>query len=409
MSQASLSYIKSFDGMRGIGVSFVILAHWQLAFPHLPFAWEFIQMFFILSGYLITRILLNDKEKQKEFNPFIKNFFLKRAFRIFPIYFAYIFFWLILRFLFQSDFVQYNTRELENNTWWLLTYLYNFTPVVNYFTGAPYEETNFFAHLWSLSIEEQFYLSFPFIVYLLSKKNLKIYIIISIVLGQILRVAGYPIMKAFIEDDILISRMLFRNTIFQFDAILYGSAIAVFSWEKIKNPKKWAGYLFVLLIIAYVINGYIVMTKGLTIGTGNDVIHLDKVPLAMLLRYNGIPEVLTQYGRHTYNILLINIFWFFFILSVVRGVPILPRIFESKLFVFIGKYTYGLYLYHFAILTIFLFVVKNKLGIPLDFILSNKPFQLLLFVIYFSINLLFSKWSYDYFEMYFLKLKNKIK
>lgn len=409
MSQGSLKYVKSFDGMRGVGVFSVILAHWSLSFPHLPFAWEFIQMFFLLSGYLITKILLNEKEKERPFKPFIKNFFLKRAFRIFPIYFAYLFFWIILRATVDTSFVQYNTRELEHNTWWLLTYLYNFTPAVNYFTGTPYEETNFFAHLWSLSIEEQFYITFPFIVYFLNRKNLKIYIIVSVILGQLLRVIGYPVMKMFIDDDILISRLLFRNTLFQFDSILYGAAVAVFTWGKIKNPKKWAIILFWILVAVYVVNGYWICTNGLTIVSGKDVIHFDKVPFSTLMRFNGIPEMLTQYGRHTYIILLINIFWFFFILSVVRGQPILTKVFENKVFVFIGKYTYGLYLYHFAIMTIFLFVVKNKLGVPIDFTLNNKPYQLLLFAVYFAITLLFSKLSFDYFENYFLKLKDKIK
>ena len=81
-----LKYIPAFDGVRGIFCLLIITHHWVM--PHLkgPFAllWWILQLFFILSAYLITKILIYDKARL-DFKNYIKRFFTRRAYRIFPL------------------------------------------------------------------------------------------------------------------------------------------------------------------------------------------------------------------------------------------------------------------------------------------------------------------------------------
>ncbi len=405
----NLNYIKSLDGLRSLGALSIIVAHWQFAFPKFPVAWEWLQMFFIMSGFLITRILLNEKERRDNFKGYMSNFMMKRVYRIFPLFFAYLFFFLILRWAFSDiKFIAHHTRELEYNGIWLFTYLYNFAGIFNVLRDVPYQQTEPFAHLWSLAVEEQFYFIFPFVVYFLSKKNLKIVLIIMMIVPQLLRMFSLPILQEMNSDDVWVARTLFQNTIFQFDALAYGAALAVFDLRKIKNPRKWTFIILFFVLVIYAINGILVSKNGLTVTNHlGETITFEKVPFMLWVKYNGIPEVLTQYGRHTYNIFIINILCFFLVLSSIRDQPASRRILENPIIVYLGKISYGLYVYHFAIMIFFIQFIKKI--VPRSVIAENILLQTLFFILYMSILILFSHLSFKYFEGYFLRLKSKLK
>src|SRR6267154_625078 len=79
-----MQYVKSLDGIRGLAVSLVVLFHFGL----FPAGWVGVQIFFVLSGYLITSILL--LEKARPFAEYVGRFYWRRSLRIFPLYFAFL-------------------------------------------------------------------------------------------------------------------------------------------------------------------------------------------------------------------------------------------------------------------------------------------------------------------------------
>lgn len=157
------SYIVEFDTLRAVAALGVMVAH----FAPLQGIWEFgtlerrlgavgVDLFFALSGFLITGILLNCKRLSAEqtAGQTLRQFYARRFLRIFPLYylaFAVFAFWL--------------SPAIRDNTIWFLTYTVNFGKAV---------ADNWFPlnHFWTLAVEEQFYILWPFIVLASSKKLL---------------------------------------------------------------------------------------------------------------------------------------------------------------------------------------------------------------------------------------------
>ena len=169
-------YIKSLDGLRGLGLFFVLYYHYFGSHknPWLGFAWIWVQMFFVQSGYLITKLLIADKGAT--FRAYITRFYWRRALRILPPYVAFLsVFGLAYAFLGRPhDFLVHFP--------YLATYTYNFTRLV----PSLHYNLNFI-HLWSLAIEEQFYLLWPLVIFFLSGRRLKQVLILIIILGPICR------------------------------------------------------------------------------------------------------------------------------------------------------------------------------------------------------------------------------
>ena len=146
------SYVKSLDGLRFLAVSLVLLDHWsnyKLGFPASNLG---VSLFFVLSGYLITGILLKSKDKDQANNfghaKSLKLFYIRRTLRIFPLYYF------ILAVLYLT-----NEPAVRANIFWLATYMTN-----NYIAYTQ-QWMGSFDHLWSLAVEEQFYLFFPFVIF----------------------------------------------------------------------------------------------------------------------------------------------------------------------------------------------------------------------------------------------------
>ena len=172
-------YIKPFDTVRFLAAFFVIIYHWfpdAGAIHQLNFGRIGVQVFFVLSGFLITTILLSDKEKSQA-GASLGSFFLKRTFRIFPLYYFVLF-----SFSFLND--------IKEHMWWFLLYAGNFLLASTYPDMPPLHHS---VHFWTLAVEEQFYLIWPFLILLLPFKYIKPTIIGAVVLGLILKVVSYSI------------------------------------------------------------------------------------------------------------------------------------------------------------------------------------------------------------------------
>lgn len=164
-------HLPALDGLRGIAILLVIVSHylgpyWRSA----TIGWTGVNLFFVLSGFLITGILLDSKAKPHYF----RNFYARRTLRIFPLYYLA----LVLIFLVAPRFPSLNTedfREVARNQAWLWTYTMNFYVGLKTELGTVDPFSSGWVqtlHFWSLCVEEQFYLLWPAVVLLCSRRGL---------------------------------------------------------------------------------------------------------------------------------------------------------------------------------------------------------------------------------------------
>jgi peptidoglycan/LPS O-acetylase OafA/YrhL len=144
-------YSAELDGLRGCAIFMVLLEHCGglLAAPF-DFGYYGVELFLVLSGFLITRILLNSVGSTRAE---LWNFFWRRSLRIFPLYYLCLLLFLL-----------FNFGNARDHMLWLATYTWN------YWCAFNRPETNPLFYLWSLSVEEQFYLVWPLFA-LLTRRN----------------------------------------------------------------------------------------------------------------------------------------------------------------------------------------------------------------------------------------------
>ena len=170
------THIKGLDGIRAISVFLVIVSHWiakDSIVNILPNGAIGVDVFFVLSGFLITRILIESGNESKSNSEgvlgVLKIFYIRRFLRIFPLYYLVLFSTLLFSSIFYS--------EIENSIKYHFAYLSNF---LFYFRSSW--DGNF-SHLWSLAVEEQFYLVWPLLILLSSKRGSLLVIVLSLVIG----------------------------------------------------------------------------------------------------------------------------------------------------------------------------------------------------------------------------------
>lgn len=165
-------HIPALDGLRGVAILSVFVFHTAPALPvssrvTLYFrqlfmqGWAGVDLFFVLSGFLITGILLDTRESSEYF----RNFYARRILRIFPLYYTVLAAVLIFAAVLKSAALNQFLPPGPDRKWYFL-YLTNWIAV---WKGAP--EWGFLWHFWSLAIEEQFYLLWPLVVWLLGARG----------------------------------------------------------------------------------------------------------------------------------------------------------------------------------------------------------------------------------------------
>jgi peptidoglycan/LPS O-acetylase OafA/YrhL len=163
-------HVPALDGLRGVAVLLVLsfhLAHLDGAtggparalLGATRFGWSGVDLFFVLSGFLITGILLDAKGAPGYF----RAFYLRRVLRIFPLYYAYlaVLFWVVPRVAPPGA-----VDVRPGSQAWLWTYLSN----VLFAREGGFHASPYAGHLWSLAVEEQFYLAWPLVVWVLPRR-----------------------------------------------------------------------------------------------------------------------------------------------------------------------------------------------------------------------------------------------
>ena len=164
-----MRYISELDGLRALAVLSVMIFHLGI----FPIGWMGVPLFFVLSGYLITSILL--EERQRPLKQYLGSFYWRRTVRIFPLYYAY---------LIVNGGLALAAGLSISGYGWFVAYLGNHR-IGNL---APNVPGGIIGHLWTLAVEEQFYLVWPLVTYFVIR-HLWFIALLAIVLAPIAREA----------------------------------------------------------------------------------------------------------------------------------------------------------------------------------------------------------------------------
>lgn len=238
--------VTELDGLRGVAILMVVVWHYLASTLPVPpnsildyfkrlfsLTWSGVDLFFVLSGYLIVTILLNAKYSTHYF----KHFYIRRACRIMPLYLIMLVIFTAITKLSLSDNLFLFDPELP-----LLSY-YTFTQ--NFFMAyADSWGAHWLAMSWSLAVEEQFYIIIPLLVYFFDYKKLTYFFIVAILLSPIFR---------FYSDSISAIVLPFCRA----DSILMGGLLALLLSNNLIKQKALTHqkllYQFLILLTAIIV------------------------------------------------------------------------------------------------------------------------------------------------------------
>jgi len=313
--------IPGLDGLRAIAFILVFGIHTE----YLGFGWTGVQLFFVLSGFLITGILLDMKAGLRSKDYFVK-FYGRRFLRIFPLYYFYLFLmWGVTSWLYTLSYRRNYMKLFQMQIPFALAYIYNF-----FYGSSLFEHQKFVEHFWSLSVEEQFYIFWPMLLFLVPEKYLKKLFLSIIVLGPVFRLALFFAYRVHLvwwfRDEAVWG--LYAFPISHIDAFAFGAYISRYSIPKAKQQ-------FFALLIAVPLLGFLAQYAA----TGSFGMWQDfGYPFSMSKAYQFI------WGYSVLN------YWFAVTIYAVAREGLFNRILETGVLRYLGKISYGLYVYHLAVI-----------------------------------------------------------
>ena len=365
--------IAGLDGLRAIAFLIVFFFHTR----NLPFGWLGVQLFFVLSGFLITDILLRMKEKLPR-REFFTKFYGRRFLRIFPLYYFYLILLTALIFLLPVLDLKGLRTEISakffNQIWVATFYAYDFFHASSFFVRS-----HFFTHLWSLSVEEQFYLMWPLLIFLTPREKFKQLCLTAIGLGFIFRLAITLIYRTQLFPFLLTDPQQAVNVLpfSHLDAFAFGAYISRF---ELPRPRLQ------LLALTVTVPAIGLLTDFLSKGT---------VTLAL-----GYDLPMTGFYKEVWGYTLLNYLFAVLIYCVART-NFLTGILESAPLRYLGKISYGLYVYHYGIIAIIVALFRKY---DIDYSLRSPQ----MFVVSMSATLLIATLSFYLLEKPIINLKDRI-
>ncbi|MFT3677994.1 MAG: acyltransferase [Chitinophagaceae bacterium] len=356
-----MTYFPGLDGMRAIAAFSVILFHlYPVSVFHL--GWAGVDFFFVISGFLITNILLSQKGQPG----FFKLFYIRRALRIFPLYFL-----VIIPLLFANI---YFAQVEVNKTIPYLFYLQNFSALQDGYLTA-------LGHTWSLAVEEQYYLLYPALIFFVPIRKL-MPVLLCLIAGTILlrTYLAYNDYNFYYQSGLLFTRA---------DSLMMGGLLPlVFSRMDFDN-ERMSRLLNRVFIIGLLLLAFFIVWQISSFGAKSIFADFGNRNLSG----NSI-------GQLKYTILAI--IFSALIGQIAYGSSSILQFMKNKLetpFIkYLGKISYGLYLFHIPV---------NRYY---DVLLQKLNVQQPLFVVVFvkiSLTILISAISWKFFESPILKLKSK--
>ena len=221
--------IPQLDAVRGVAILAVML-HNSGTFPRL-FAqgWMGVDLFFVLSGFLITGILVDTKQSDRYF----KNFYVRRCLRIWPLYYSALFFMLVLvPFLRPSE--ASTVFAARSSPWWAYPLF-----LQNFLVPTPTLATGLLGVTWSLAVEEQFYLVWPWVVRYCSYSQVRRIAIAVICIS--------PALRFYLS---LHHVNIYSNPFCRLDALMAGALLAVAIRSESFLPSNFLTRAWLVLFVA---------------------------------------------------------------------------------------------------------------------------------------------------------------
>ncbi len=395
LAGADARAIPALDGMRGIAVLLVLVFHFAWTFPGddaaasataaladriavrahalLWSGWVGVDLFFVLSGYLITRGLVTDSNKP--IGTRLKMFWMRRVLRIFPLYYAFI----VVGSLVALG-IAGASAWVPGLSYWV--YMQNYT------LAFDDEVLRWTAHFWSLAIEEQFYFLWPIVALTVSRRRL-ISTILVLTLGVvglrgwfIFQGAHVGAIQRVLHDDHGVAKFVYRATVTRADGLLLGAFVAVTQREVLHPVSKvWRRLRFPMFIgTALSLGGLYAIAGGLN-DYDRRVMAVGYVVLALL---------------------------FASAISMCSDGAVSDRtrrFLSWRPLVACGKVSYGMYIFHW-VLVVFLVPRLLKLqvgmGVPLRLGLGTGVIVIGIAIVY-----VLAEVSFRLFETPFLNLKRR--
>jgi peptidoglycan/LPS O-acetylase OafA/YrhL len=318
---SSLKYMPQLDALRAFAVLAVMVHHFlpvdrYLPTDYLTLGLIAVRLFFVLSGFLITGILLGYRRDEPK--NALRRFYFRRVLRIFPIYYLTLFVALALQ-----------VHAIQQGALWHLTYLSNFV--------APFhpEWMGPASHFWTLAVEEQFYFVWPFIMLFTPRRHLAKVIIGTVALAVIFRAVVLWTLVVPIEAAGVF-------TFATLDSLGGGALLALLRYEEKLRPR------IPRLMKLFLIAGFAILALT-TFG------YVYKIGF-----------------RIVYTLLTLGVSLVFVVLieKTSRGFNGRAKsVMEHPVLLYIGKISYGLYVYHNFMLAIVLyFLLKTGIGHDYRFI-----------------------------------------
>ncbi len=317
------SYMPQLDSLRALAVS-AVLVHHLLGREYLPsfvsdlsLGYLGVRLFFVLSGFLITGILLQARSFADTTNEsrmlVVRQFYIRRFLRIFPLYYVVIFIALFA-----------GMQEAHDDWPWLITYTYN----IHLSIEGWYPEH--FAHFWSLSVEEQFYLLWPWLVLLAPRRALIPLIALLILVAPLYRL--YAITHDFNGIAIYVLSLS------SFDALGIGSLLAIVSE---RGTLRSANLLSRWMLLVGLI---VLVSLSMTPWKGKGIIaHICLYEFAVAMVFGWL------------------------VLSAANSFQGAGgKLLESRSLVYMGKISYGIYVYHLLVPPV-VRAVFDALGIEVEY------------------------------------------
>ena len=381
---APKAYYPALDGLRALAILMVFHFHYAAPYrsigsPIAHWGWIGVDLFFVLSGFLITGILYDSRGRKHAY----RDFMGRRMLRIFPLYYAVWLFFLISGPLFHWIWPVAG--------WMWPLYLGNFARFLH--PGNLQLNTNYFyplqssgrlglpldvSHFWTLCVEEQFYMIWPLVMLFVQSRRLIMGIILSLlVLLPLARTA----IALWGSSGLVAAELLYRATPLRVDALLWGALLAILLREHGALLHHWG------------------RTITLTAGAG-------------LLVYMVLRKLMdTENATYLYSpwngsigYVVIDVFAFGLVLELIRPDSRAARIFSWQPARRLGQISYGVYALHFLPHAIYLHLVQHAFHRPDPAPVDTKTmygYEALAFVV----TLLLATASFHFLETPFLRLK----
>ena len=343
--------IPALDGLRGVSILAVIGFHG--AWPGFSGGGRGVDLFYVISGFLIAWLLLKEKEKYGRVS--LRKFYYRRMLRILPAFYVFLAGYGLICQLVFTDL----KNDLSGSLLIAGTYSTNF--MMGWFNREV-----LVAHTWSLSLEEQFYLFFPAVVAFLSRKQASCLAFVLVIAAPLYRLALYcwsgqgrsPVRFAYSPDT-------------RFDTIIWGCLVALLLFDE--PARLWIGKVF---------------RRRTTLLVGVSV---------MLMNFHLSEQSIAFMSTVGYSLSALS-FVCILLFILLRDDHVLNRLMSLKPMQLTGRLSYALYLWHPVALGLTGRCVKH----------FRLPFQDTAHVLlYLSLTFLFATGSYLIVEQPFLKLKNK--